>query len=259
VTIIRKGFIDHSDSLGATARFGRGDTQWLTAGNGIVHCEMFPLRETAAPNPLELFQIWLNLPAASKFVDPYFSMLWREDVPTVSVRDANALTTSVLVVADKLGEVSAPPPPPNSWAARPDADLAIWSIAMPAGAQWTLPAAKPGSNRTLYLFRGNQLRVGSQDVRGKVGIRLRPDVAMPLVAGMDDVELLLLQGRPIGEPVVAHGPFVMNTRAEIQQAIADYQRTQFGGWPWSSDGPVHAAGETRFARHAGGREERLGK
>jgi quercetin 2,3-dioxygenase len=259
VTIIRKGFIDHSDSLGATARFGRGDTQWLTAGKGIVHCEMFPLREAAAPNPLELFQIWLNLPAARKFVDPYFSMLWREDIPTVSVRDADALTTSVLVVAGKLGEVSAPPPPPSSWAARPDADLAIWSIAMPAGAQWTLPAAKPHSNRMLYLFRGNQLRVGSQDVRGKVGIRLRPDVAMPLVAGMDDVELLLLQGRPIGEPVVAHGPFVMNTRAEIEQATADYERTQFGGWPWPSDGPVHAAGETRFARHAGGREERRGK
>ena len=104
----------------------------------------------------------------------------------------------------------------------------------------------------------HHVRVGSQDVRGKVGIRLRPDAAMPLVAGMDDVELLLLQGRPIGEPVVAHGPFVMNTRAEIQQAIADYQRTQFGGWPWPSDDPVHPRTEGRFARHADGRVERRG-
>ncbi len=256
VTIVREGFIDHSDSLGATARFGRGDTQWLTAGKGIVHCEMFPLRNGAAPNPLELFQIWLNLPAASKLVDPYFSMFWREETPTVIARDADGLETRVLVVAGKLGETSAPPPPPNSWAARPEADVAIWSIKMPAGAQWTLPAAKPGTNRMLYLFRGNQVHVGTQDVRGKVGVHLRPDVALPLVAGMDDVEMLLLQGRPIGEPVVAHGPFVMNTRAEIQQAITDYQRTRFGGWPWPSDDPVHAATENRFARHADGREER---
>jgi quercetin 2,3-dioxygenase len=256
VTIVRSGFIDHSDSLGATARFGRGDTQWLTAGKGIVHAEMFPLRDPGGPNPLELFQIWLNLPAASKFVAPYFSMLWREDVPSAMVRDADGLTTSVLVVAGKLGDVAAPLPPPNSWAARPDADLAIWSIKMPAGARWTLPPAQPGTNRTLYMFRGNQLRIGAQDVRGKVGVRVRPDVALPLVAALDEVELLLLQGRPIGEPVVQHGPFVMNTRAEIQQAVDDYRRTRFGGWPWPSDGPVHVAGEERFARHADGREER---
>jgi quercetin 2,3-dioxygenase len=255
VTIVRSGFIDHSDSLGATARFGRGDTQWLTAGKGIVHAEMFPLRDTAAPNPLELFQIWLNLPAANKFVDPYFSMLWREDVPTVSLLDADGLTTRVQIVAGQLGNVSAPPSPPNSWAARPDSDLAIWTVKMAAGAQWTLPAAKSGTNRVLYLFRGNQLRVGVQDVRGKIGIRLRPDASLPLVAAMDDVELLLLQGRPIDEPVVQHGPFVMNSRAEIQQAIADYQRTGFGGWPWPNDGPVHAVGRNRFARHANGREE----
>jgi redox-sensitive bicupin YhaK (pirin superfamily) len=255
VTIVRSGFIDHSDSLGATARFGHGDTQWLTAGKGIVHAEMFPLRDATAPNPLELFQIWLNLPAANKFVDPYFSMLWREDVPTISLMDADGLTTTVVLVAGRLGSASAPPPPPNSWAARSDSDLAIWTIKMPAGAQWTLPAAKSGTNRVLYAFRGNQLRVGAQDIRGKVGIRLRPDAALLLVAAMDDVELLLLQGRPINEPVVQHGPFVMNSSAEIQQAIADYQRTQFGGWPWRSDGPVHAVDRNRFARHANGREE----
>ena len=81
VTFVRRGFIDHSDSLGATARFGRGDVQWLTAGEGIVHCEMFPLLDRDGPNPCELFQIWLNLPAADKMVDPYFTMLWDEDIP----------------------------------------------------------------------------------------------------------------------------------------------------------------------------------
>src|SRR5580704_6754982 len=77
VTIIRRGLIDHSDSLGATARFGAGDVQWLTAGGGIVHAEMFPLLDRSAPNPLELFQIWLNLPGEDKLVEPHFAMLWR--------------------------------------------------------------------------------------------------------------------------------------------------------------------------------------
>ncbi|MBU6503016.1 MAG: pirin family protein, partial [Burkholderiales bacterium] len=74
VTIVRRGLIDHSDSLGATARFGQGDVQWLTAGAGVVHSEMFPLLAQDQPNPLELFQIWLNLPAASKMADPHFTM-----------------------------------------------------------------------------------------------------------------------------------------------------------------------------------------
>ena len=83
VTYVRKGLIDHSDSLGAAARFGRGDVQWLTAGEGIVHSEMFPLLDADRPNPLELFQIWLNLPAEDKLVEPHFAMLWDGDIPRV--------------------------------------------------------------------------------------------------------------------------------------------------------------------------------
>src|SRR4051794_2556496 len=113
VTVVRRGLIDHSDSLGATARFGGGDVQWLTAGKGIVHSEMFPLLDAAAPNPLELFQIWLNLPSAKKFVEPHFSMLWNEGIPRV--REAGVELT---IVAGNLGAVRAPPPPPASWAAQ---------------------------------------------------------------------------------------------------------------------------------------------
>ena len=81
VTIVRRGLIDHSDSLGAAARFGGGDVQWLTAGKGIVHSEMFPLLDRSGPNPLELFQIWLNLPSSDKLVEPHFAMLWDRDIP----------------------------------------------------------------------------------------------------------------------------------------------------------------------------------
>jgi len=253
VTIVRRGLIDHADSLGAAARFGRGDVQWLTAGKGIVHSEMFPLLDRARPNPLELFQIWLNLPRADKMVEPHFSMLWDASIPRHV-----ATGVEVTVVAGGFGDVVAPPPPPHSWAARSEADVAIWSIRLQPGATWTLPLARAGTNRTLYWFRGGALTVGGRALAGHCGVALRPDVATPVAAGDDAVELLVLQGRPIGEPVVQHGPFVMNSRAEIQQAFVDFQRTRFGGWPWPDEAPVHGRDEGRFARHADGRVERVG-
>ncbi len=258
VTIVRRGLIDHSDSLGATARFGGGDVQWLTAGAGIVHSEMFPLVDSANPNPLELFQIWLNLPRVSKFAEPHFSMLWRESIPTHTERDAQGRVTQVTVIAGDLADARAPAPPPKSWAAQADSDVAIWTIDMAPGATFTLPAATAGSNRALYFFRGKSLVAGGREVGAKSLVRLRPDRAVTLVNGDEPSQLLLLQGRPIGEPVVQHGPFVMNTRAEIQQAFADYQRTRFGGWPWPSDGPAHAPTAGRFAIHADGRKETVG-
>jgi hypothetical protein len=258
VTIMRHGYIDHSDSLGATARFGPGDVQWLTAGKGIVHSEMFPLLDSRGPNPLELFQIWLNLPAEDKFVEPHFAMLWDKDVPRQTFTDAGGHTTEVTVVAGKLGSARAPSPPPKSWAARSDTDVAIWTIRMSPGAAWTMPPAMPGTNRMLYFFTGEALHIGGRAIPLGSAVKLRPDAEALLQNGAGNAELLLLQGRPIGEPVVQYGPFVMNSRAEIQQAMADYQRTQFGGWPWPDDDPVQARSAGRNARHADGRIEQLG-
>lgn len=256
VTIVRRGYVDHSDSLGATARFGPGDVQWLTAGGGIVHAEMFPLRRRDQPNPLELFQIWLNLPAADKMAPPHFTMLWSDAVPRHTILDGEGRATEITTVAGALGAAAAPPPPPRSWAARAEADVAIWTVAMTPGARWTLPAARPGTNRTLYFFSGASLTLGGRVVDRHGALRLRADAEAPLEAGAERCELLLLQGRPIGEPVAQYGPFVMNTRAELEKAFADYQRTRFGGWPWPSDGPVHARDEERFAKHVDGRIER---
>ncbi|MBA3502278.1 MAG: pirin family protein [Myxococcota bacterium] len=254
VTIVRNGLIDHHDSLGAAARFGKGDVQWLTAGKGIVHSEMFPLLERDKPNPAELFQIWLNLPAASKMVNPYFSMLWSDAVPHHVHRDANGKVTDVTVVAGPLGDIKPPSPPPDSWASRPDADIAIWTITMEPGATWTIPAAKAESNRVLYVFTGS---VTIEDDRiENSGVHLSPTVPVEIAAGDAPVDILLLQGKPIGEPVVQYGPFVMNTKQEIQQAFADYQRTRFGGWPWDADAPVLPREQARFARHPDGRVEK---
>lgn len=248
VTLARQGFIDHSDSLGALARFGRGDAQWVTAGRGIEHAEMFPLLDAAAPNPVELFQIWLNLPRADKMVEPHFKMLWSSAIPRVTVRDAAGTATEIVMVAGRLGEVRATEPPPKSWAARPDAEVAIWTLRLSPRARWTVPAASSGINRGLYFFRGGALRVEGQEIPHKSAILLRADRDVALVNGDSESELLMLQGRPIGEPVAQHGPFVMNTRSEILQAIADYQQTRFGEWHWPSDDPVHGAEPRRYAR-----------
>ncbi|MDY7103616.1 MAG: pirin family protein [Actinomycetota bacterium] len=257
VTYVRKGLIDHSDSLGAIARFGRGDVQWLTAGGGIVHSEMFPLVHRDRPNPLELFQIWLNLPKADKLVEPHFAMLWGPDLPRI-VRDAEGRTTEITVIAGALDGEVPPPPPPHSWAARPDNDVAIWHVRLDAGARWTMPAASQADvNRVLYVFEGGPVDIAGQRVDGSTGAVVDASQEIELASAGGVVEILVLQGRPIGEPVAQYGPFVMNDRAGIQQAMEDYQRTRFGGWPFPVDDPVHPRDEGRFARHADGRIERL--
>ena len=256
VTVVNQGLVDHSDSLGATARYGAGDVQWLTAARGIVHAEMFPLVNRDTDNPLELFQIWLNLPAKDKLVDPHFTMLWRDSIPNKEIEDAVGRRTQLRIVAGSYGNTKAPSPPPDSWAAPPETGVSIWTIRMAANAAWTLPATQSGVSRTLYFYAGSELRIGQERIPANHMVGLRADVALPLQAGADPVSSLLLEGRPIREPVAHYGPFVMNTRQELQQTFADYQRTRFGGWPWADHAPVHDRHEGRFAKHVDGRIER---
>jgi redox-sensitive bicupin YhaK (pirin superfamily) len=160
-----------------------------------------------------------------------------------------------MLVAGALEGVAPPSPPPRSYAAKPESDVAIWTIALSAGASWTLAPAAPGSSRFLYFFSGRRLHVAGQPVPEPALVVVDPDSAVRLEAADSAIELLMLQGRPIAEPVAQYGPFVMNTRAELQQAFADYQRTQFGGWPWSAADPVNGR-EGRFARRPDGTVER---
>lgn len=256
VTVVRKGLLDHSDSMGAGARYGGGDVQWLTAGRGIQHAEMFPLLRRSGENPLELFQIWLNLPRVDKMVEPYFTMFWSHTIQQVREVDGQGRATELGVIAGRHGGAAGPTPPPNSWARVPENDVGIWTVKMEPGASWTLPAASPGTNRSLYLFAGSGIHVGGLPLRANHQFELVADRPLPISNGGSPSEMLILQGRPIGEPVVKRGPFVMNTEAEIRQAQVDYGRTQFGGWPWGRRDPVHGREDGRFARHADGRLER---
>lgn len=259
ITYVRQGLVDHADSMGAAARYGRGDVQWMTAGRGIQHAEMFPLLDPDAPNTLELFQIWLNLPAVDKMVEPHFTMLWDHAIPRhVEVADDGA-TVEITVIAGALAGATPPPPPPSSWASRPESDLAIWHLRLDPGTTWTLPAASSADTlRILYVFAGPGLVVdGDEHVDASTGAVVRCDTPLTVghPGGGGTVEVLMLQARPIGEPIARQGPFVMNTDAEIRQAFLDYQSTQFGGWPWPQPDPVHGDDPGRFARHADGTRE----
>ena len=254
VTLARRGFVDHSDSLGAKARFGQGDAQWMTAGRGVVHSEMMPLLDQSGPNHAEFFQLWLNLPSESKLVDPHFSMFWADAIPKHRFDGEGSVI--VTTVAGQLDAQPPPPPPPHSWAARAEAEVMIWTIEMAAGARWSLPAASPGLNRTLYFYLGESLQVEGELLSGHAFVRLASEQSVELVNGSKKSELLFLQGRPIAEPVANYGPFVMNTADEIRQAIRDYQRTGYGGWPWASDAPVHPRNAGRFAVLMDGQEVR---
>lgn len=255
ITVVRKGLVDHADSLGAAGRYGNGDVQWMTAGKGVQHSEMFPLLHQDKENTMELFQIWLNLPKKNKMVDAHFKMLWSDSIPRYTNEEK---TIDIEVIAGKLGDRTAPTPPPNSWAADPANEVVVWNIKMKPNSKWTLPKASTGVNRTLYFYEGNSLEVANQMVTSYCAVEVEADMDIVLETQSDDVSILVLQGKPIGEPVMQYGPFVMNTKEEINQAFEDYHKTQFGGWPWPKYDQVHDRSKGRFAKHADGKLEEKG-
>ena len=256
ITINKEGFVDHSDSLGAAGRFGAGDVQWMTAGKGVLHSEMFPLVNSDQGNPLEIFQVWLNLPRASKFVDPHFKMLWNDMIPTVVTEDENGITTTIDVIAGSLNSVNAPAPTPNSWASHSENDVAILTIKLEPGAIYTLPKTPNDVSRTLYFYKGSTLKIESKVIPEYHMIEVNPAKELTITNADKEAYVLMLQGKAINEPVAQHGPFVMNTQDEIREAFQDYQRTQFGGWPWPMQEQMHDRDKGRFALHADGTEER---
>ena len=255
ITVVRKGIVDHSDSMGAAGRYGNGDVQWMTAGKGVQHSEMFPLVHADKENTMELFQIWLNLPKRNKMVEPHFKMFWRESIPNHIHIDSNNKKTIIEVIAGKLEKAEAPNPPPDSWAADAKNEVAVWNIKMEAGATYTLPKASVGINRTIYFYEGNEITVAGTTITNYNAIELKADVDVIITSGLQETSILLLQGKPIGEPVMQYGPFVMNTKQEINDAFEDYHKTQFGGWPWPKFDQVHARDKSRFAKYADGTME----
>ncbi len=250
VTIVLEGFVDHFDSTGASGRYGQGDVQWLTTGKGCQHTEMFPLINTDRVNTLELFQIWLNLPSTSKFVEPDYKMLWHEQIPIIN-RDG----VEVKVIAGTYEGHKAVKPTAASWAADDQNHVRLLLIKAQSETTWTIPKVNDAINRNLYFYNGSgQIMIDGKRINASSRVKLDGNADV-VVEFKDDVAyLLLMEGIPISEEVVAYGPFVMNTHKEIQSAINDYNQTQFGGWPWDSEEPVFPRDARRIALHADGRK-----
>ncbi len=211
---------------------------------------MFPLLQSDATNTLELFQIWINLPRKDKLTDPYFKMLWHEDIPVVKSEG-----TTIRIIAGTWGGQKAVSPPPNSWAMDPEHDVAIWEIHMAAGARLSLPVTDKQTHRSLYLYQGERIKINEQEITKEHGADLIPGAAISLKNTGEPASLLMLQGKPIAEPVAKYGPFVMNTQEEIHEAMREYRETEFGGWPWPKAEHVHPREKGRFALYPDGHLE----
>lgn len=256
ITINKQGWVDHTDSLGGAGRFGKGDVQWMTAGKGILHSEMFPLVNAEKENTLEIFQIWLNLPKASKLVNPHFKMLWNDSIPILTETDDKGKITTVDVIAGNYKNIQAPETTPDSWAAKSENGVGILTIKMEENATFILPASKiKDIHRTIYFYKGSSINIDGNTIPTDVMITVKPEEDIEINNGNSESYLLILEGKPMNEPVVKYGPFVMNTEAEIQEAFQEYQSTQFGGWPWPEQEQTHPREKGRFAIHTDGREE----
>ncbi|MCO4813962.1 MAG: pirin family protein [Flavobacteriales bacterium] len=249
ITINKEGFVDHSDSLGSSGRFGEGDVQWMTAGRGIQHSEMFPLVHEEKENPLEIFQIWLNLPKVKKFVEPHFRMLWKNMIPIINEVDKNNNSTEITLIAGSYNDAVAPSPTPDSWAAEQENNVNVWTVKMQKNAIWNIPTSDKDYDRTIYFYRGSEITIGPNKIKEYHLIEADSKEKVQILNGSEDAYFLILQGKPINEPVAQHGPFVMNTEQEIHEAFAEYRKTQFGGWPWAEHEVVHPRDAGVFEKH----------
>ena len=242
VTVVRKGEVKHRDSLGHAGSIGAGDIQWMTSGSGILHEEMPQVR----PEGIGGLQLWLNLPARDKMTRPRYRDLQSGHLAEVEGDEGARLR----VIAGEAGGGKLVGPVEGLAVAPKFVDV---TLTPGTAVREEVPR---GHTAFAYVDHGD-VAFGPERtaVHGPALVVFGEGDAVEASAGAAGGRFLLAAARPLGEPIARHGPFVMNTRAEIEQAFTDYQRTRFGGWPWDRDDPVHGLDNTRFARHADGRVE----
>lgn len=216
VTLVYEGELEHRDSSGAGGRIGPGDVQWMTAASGILHEEYHSPDFTRTGGTLDMVQLWVNLPAAAKMSAPGYQTLLDGDIPSVALPDDAG---SVRVVAGQYDGHAGP--------ARTFTPMDVWDVRLRQGGSTTFDVAE-GRTLALVVLKG-ALRVnGKQVAREAELVVLDRDGTDVFVEAESDATFLLLSGEPIDEPIVGHGPFVMNTQSEIVQAIDDFNRGRFG-------------------------------
>lgn len=216
VTIVYKGEVEHRDSTGAGGTIGPGDVQWMTAARGIIHEEFHSEAFARSGGALEMVQLWVNLPAKDKMTEAGYQTLLNSDIPTLPLAD-NA--GSLRLIAGEFEGVKGP--------ARTFTPIDVWDMRLKAGRSVTL-TLHAGRTTAVVVLRGT-VRINTTELarEGQLAVFEREGTQLRLESS-EDAMVLLLSGEPIEEPIVGHGPFVMNTEQEIHQAFADYQSGQFG-------------------------------
>lgn len=216
VTIVYQGELEHRDSTGAGGRIGPGDVQWMTAGAGIVHEEFHSSDFTASGGTLEMAQLWVNLPARDKSAPAAYQTLLSGEIPTVTLPDDAG---QLRVIAGRYLQDEGP--------ARTFTTMNVWDVRLVAGGAVDLPAPH-GHNTLLVVLDGTVELNGSEVLRKGAVAALEAGGEGLRVEANAEAKLLLLSGEPLDEPVVGYGPFVMNSREEIEQAFADYRAGKYG-------------------------------
>ena len=253
ITIADEGYADHFDSKGSKGRYGEGDVQLMSAGSGVLHGEMFPLIHEDKPNPLRLFQIWINLPAASKMTEPQYKMLWHEKIPVAQVSEG----VNVKVILGEYSGVKSIEPLPYSWAKNPDNHVGVALIDLAPNTSYTLEAKSSTMRRFLFFYDGTTtVQVDEHALEPSYMAELNGGESITIHNNGQRAKFLILEGEPINEPVAAYGPFVMNTQQELEDSFREYRKTQFGGWPWGHEeiDVVHPKDAGRFASYNFGKE-----
>src|SRR6185295_4707333 len=216
VTVAYQGELEHRDSSGGGGKIGAGDVQWMTAGNGIVHEEFHSRDFTKAGGALQMAQLWVNLRAKDKSAPARYQTLLKKDIPAVSLPD-NAGTARI--IAGSLGEENGP--------AKTFSPINLWDVTLRAGGRAQFPV--PSGHNTAFLLLSGEVKVnGERDAReGDLVIFDREGDGFSVEAKLE-ARLLLMDGEPLNEPIFGYGPFVMNSRAEIEKAFQDYQMGKMG-------------------------------
>ena len=215
VTIVYEGGVSHRDSSGAGGTIGRGDVQWMTAASGLLHEEFHSEDYARRGGPFEMVQLWVNLPAKDKMSAPGYQGITADQIPTVDLPNGAG---TARIIAGNYGDARG--------AARTFTPMNVWDMRLKAGRSLSLELAE-GHTAALFVLHG-ALRIGAHTVRAAELAVLEREGTELAVETTEDAVVLLLSGAPLNEPFVGHGPFVMNSREEIMQAMRDFNNGQFG-------------------------------
>ncbi len=215
VTIVYEGGVSHRDSSGGGGTIGRGDVQWMTAASGLLHEEFHSEDYARRGGPFEMVQLWVNLPAKDKMSAPGYQGITADQIPTVDLPNGAG---TARIIAGNYGDARG--------AARTFTPMNVWDMRLKAGRSLSLELAE-GHTAALFVLHG-ALRIGAHTVRAAELAVLEREGTELAVETTEDAVVLLLSGAPLNEPIVGHGPFVMNSREEIMQAMRDFNNGQFG-------------------------------